>query len=206
MVDRRHPLLSVVGQCRLLDISRSSVYYRSSEATQGDLDHRKLMDRQYLATPFYGSRRFSGWLRTQGYRVNGKWVRRLMRTMGIKAIYRRPRTSNGTPGHRIYPYLLTGMEITRPNQVWAADITYVPMAQGFPYLVVSTDWRSRYVVAWRLSNTPRSWPEAGSGGSTQEGPTGHLQHGPGKPVHQRSHYRDPQATWSPDQHGRKGAV
>ena len=148
MVDRRHPLLSVVGQCRLLDISRSSVYYRSLEATQGDLDHRKLMDSQYLATPFYESRRFTAWLRTQGYWVNRKRVRGLKLPMGIKAIYRRPRTSNGTPGHnRIYPYLLVGMEVTRPNQVWAADITYIPMARGFLYLVVSMHWHSRYVVA-----------------------------------------------------------
>ena len=153
MVDRQHPSLSVVRQCRLLDISRSSVYYRSSEATQEDLDYIKLMDRQYLATPFYGSRQFSVWLRKQGYCVNRKRVRRLMQLMGLKAIYRRPRTSEATPGHRIYPYLLGRMEITRPNQVWAADITYIPMSKGFLYLVTIMDWYSRYVLAWRLSNT-----------------------------------------------------
>ena len=153
MVDRQHPSLSVVRQCRLLDISRSSVYYRSSEATQEDLDYMKLMDRQYLATPFYGSRQFSVWLRKQGYCVNRKRVRRLMQLMGLKAIYRRPRTSEATPGHRIYPYLLGRMEITRPNQVWAADITYIPMSKGFLYLVTIMDWYSRYVLAWRLSNT-----------------------------------------------------
>ena len=103
----------------------------------------KLMERQYLATPFYWSRRFSAWLRTQG-----------TGSMGIKAIYRHPRTSNGTPGHRIYPYLLEGREITRPNQVWAADIAYIPMSRGFLYLVVTMDWYSRYVLSWRLSNTP----------------------------------------------------
>ncbi|MEK7329899.1 MAG: IS3 family transposase [Candidatus Eisenbacteria bacterium] len=153
MVDRQHPSLSVVRQCRLLDISRSSVYYRSSEATQEGLDYMKLMDRQYLATPFYGSRRFSVWLREKGYCVNRKRVRRLMQIMGLKAIYRHPRTSEATPGHRIYPYLLEGMEITRPNQVWAADITYIPMARGFLYLVTIMDWYSRYVISWRLSNT-----------------------------------------------------
>jgi putative transposase len=153
MVDRQHPSLSVVHQCRLLDISRSSVYYRSSEASQEDLDYMKLMDRQYLATPFYGSRRFSVCLRKQGYCVNRKRVQRLMRIMGLKAIYRHPRTSKATPGHRIYPYLLEGMEITRPNQVWAADITYIPMARGFLYLVTIMDWYSRYVISWRLSNT-----------------------------------------------------
>ena len=130
MVERKHTFLSVVRQCRLLDISRSSVYYRSSEAIQEDLEYMRLMDRQYLATPFYGSRRFSVWLRKQGYCVNRKRVRRLMRIMGLRAIYRRPRTSKPGLGHRIYPYLLGGMEITRPNQVWAADITYIPMARG----------------------------------------------------------------------------
>ena len=113
----------------------------------------KLMDRQYLATPFYGSRRFTVWLSKQGHYVNRKRVRRLMRIMGLKAIYRWPRTSKATPGHRIYPYLLKDMKITRPNQVWAADITYVSMARGFLYLVVIMDWYSRYVVSWRLSNT-----------------------------------------------------
>ena len=113
----------------------------------------KLMDNQYLARPFYGSRRLTVWLRKQGYCVNRKRVRRLMRIMGLKAIYRRPRTSKATPGHRIYPYLLEGMEITRPNQVWAADITYIPMARGFLYLVAIMDWYSLYVLAWRLSNT-----------------------------------------------------
>ena len=153
MVNRRHPSLSVVRQCRLLDINRSSVYFRSSEASQEDLGHMKLMDHQYLATPFYGSRRFTVWLRKQGYCVNRKRVRRLMRIMGLKAIYRHPRTSKATPGHKIYPYLLEGMEITRPNQVWAADITYIPMARGFLYLIAIMDWYSRYVLAWRLSNT-----------------------------------------------------
>ena len=115
------------------------MYYRSSEATQEDLEYMRLMDRQYLATPFYGSRRFSVWLRKQGYCVNRKRVRRLMRIMGLKAIYRHPRTSKPGLGHRIYPYLLEGMEITRPNQVWAADITYIPMARGFLYLVTIMD-------------------------------------------------------------------
>ena len=113
----------------------------------------KLIDRQYLATPFYGARRMAVWLKNQGYRVNRKRVRRLMRIMGIRAIYRRPRTSTPAPGHKIYPYLLSGMEITRPNQVWATDITYIPMARGFLYLVAIMDWYSRYVLSWRLSNT-----------------------------------------------------
>ena len=113
----------------------------------------KLIDRQYLATPFYGARKIAAWLKSQGYRVNRKRIRRLMRIMGLKAIYRHPRTSKPAPGHKIYPYLLGDLRITRPNQVWAADITYIPMAHGFLYLVAIIDWYSRYVLSWRLSNT-----------------------------------------------------
>jgi putative transposase len=152
-VDRRHPSLSVVCQCRLLGISRSGLYYRPVEVPEEDLALMKMIDRQYLATPFYGARRLAAWLRNQGHRVNRKRVRRLMQVMGLKAIYRRPRTSQPAPGHRTYPYLLGGMEITRPDQAWAADITYIPMARGFLYLVAIMDWCSRYVLSWRLSNT-----------------------------------------------------
>ncbi len=113
----------------------------------------KLIDCQYLATPFYGARKIAAWLKGQGQRVNRKRVRRLMRIMGLKAVYRRPRTSKAAPGHKIYPYLLGGLRITRPNQVWAADITYIPMARGFLCLVAIIDWYSRYVISWRLSNT-----------------------------------------------------
>jgi putative transposase len=152
-VDRRHPSLSVVRQCRLLGISRSGLYYRPVEVSEEDLALMKMIDRQYLATPFYGARRLAAWLRKQGHRVNRKHVRRLMQVMGLKAIYRRPRTSTPAPDHRTYPYLLGGMEITRPDQVWAADITYILMARGFLYLVAIMDWCSRYVLSWRLSNT-----------------------------------------------------
>ena len=113
----------------------------------------KLIDRQYLATPFYGARKIAAWLKSQSYSVNRKRIRRLMRIMGLKAIYRRPRTSVPALSHKIYPYLLSGMKITRPNQVWAADITYIPMARGFLYLVAIIDVYSRYVLSWRLSNT-----------------------------------------------------
>jgi len=153
VVDRRHPSLSVVRQCTLLGISRSGLYYQPVGISQGDLTLMKLIDCQYLATPFYGARRVAVWLKKQGYKVNRKRVRRLMRIMGLKAIYRRPRTSKPAPGHKIYPYLLSGMEITQPNQVWAADITYIPMARGFLYMVAIIDWYSRYVLSWRLSNT-----------------------------------------------------
>ena len=113
----------------------------------------KLIDRQYLLTPFYGARKMAVWLKSQGQTVNRKRIRRLMQIMGLKAIYRRPRTSKPEPGNKIYPYLLNGLKITQPNQVWAADITYIPLARGFLYLVVILDWYSRYVLSWRLSNT-----------------------------------------------------
>ena len=153
MVDRQHSSLPVVRQCTLLDISRSGLYYQPKRISEEDLTLMKLIDRQYLATPFYGARKIAAWLKGQAHPVNRKRVRRLMRLMGIKAIYRRPRTSKPAPGHKIYPYLLGGMEITRPNQVWAADITYIPMARGFLYLIAIIDWYSRYVLSWRLSNT-----------------------------------------------------
>ncbi len=153
MVDQKHPSLSVVKQCKLLDISRSGLYYQPKGVSEEDLAIMKLIDQQYLVTPFYGARRMAVWLKRQQYQVNRKRVRRLMGLMGIKAIYRRPRTSTPAPGHRVYPYLLRGLEISRPNQVWCTDITYLPMAHGFMYLVVILDWYSRYVLAWRLSNT-----------------------------------------------------
>ena len=116
----------------------------------------KLIDRQYLDTPFYGARKLAAWLKSQEQIVNRKRVRRLMHLMGLKTIYRKPRTSKPGPGHKIYPYLLRGLKITRPNQVWAADITYIPMQKGFMYLVVILDWYSRYILAWRLSNSLES--------------------------------------------------
>jgi putative transposase len=153
LIERTEPRLSVVRQCALVGISRSSVYRRPVSADAEELALMALIDRQYLARPFYGSRRMTAWLRTQGHPVNRKRVQRLMRLMGLEAIYQGPRTSRPAPEHRIYPYLLRGLAITRPNQVWCSDITYIPMACGFLYLVVVMDWFSRRVLAWRLSNT-----------------------------------------------------
>jgi putative transposase len=144
---------SVARQCQLLDVSRSGLYYQPVGISEEDLTLMKLIDRQYLSTPFYGARRMAVWLKGQRYEVNRKRIRRLMRVMGLTAIYRRPRTSKPAAGHKVYPYSLNGTAITRPNQVWTADITYIPMARGFLYLVVIMDWYSRYVLAWRLSNT-----------------------------------------------------
>ena len=153
MVDPEHPSLPIVRQCALLGVSRSSLYYRAKMASEADLTLMQDMDRQYLETPFYGSRRMKAWLGRNGMPVSRKRVQRLMRIMGLRAIYRRPRTSRRSPEHPVYPYLLRNARVTRPNQVWAADITYLPMALGFLYLVAVMDWYSRYVVAWRLSNT-----------------------------------------------------
>ena len=153
MIERDPDQLSLVRQCNLLDVSRASVYYRPVPARAEDLELMALMDRQYLKTPFYGSRKMKAWLLQQGYLVSRKRVRRLMRLMGLEAIYRRPTTSKPAPGHRVYPYLLRGGGVNRVDQVWAADITYIPMPQGFLYLVAIMDWHSRYVLAWKLSNT-----------------------------------------------------
>ena len=153
MVEKSHPGLSLVRQCALLGISRSSVYYQARGVNEYDLDLMPLIDRQYLKTPFYGSRRMRVSLRRQGHPVNRKRVRRLMKVTGITAIYQHPNTSKPTPGHKIYPYLLRCVTIDRVNQVWATDITYIPMPHGFMYLVAIMDWYSRYVLAWRLSNT-----------------------------------------------------
>ncbi len=153
MIDRGHQQLSLVRQCALLNISRASVYYRPVSTRAEDLELMARMDRQYLKTPFYGSRRMKAWLLAEGNLVSRSKVRRLMRLMGLEAIYRRPNTSKPAPGHRVYPYLLKGVDVNRVDQVWAADITYIPMAQGFLYLVAIMDWHSRHVVAWKLSNT-----------------------------------------------------
>jgi putative transposase len=153
LVERADPALPVTLQCRLLAVSRASVYRRPAEVSDADRAIMALIDRQYLARPYYGSRRMAAWLATQGHRVNRKRVQRLMRLMGLVAIYQRPNTSKPAPGSKVYPYLLGGLQIERANQVWCADITYIPMAKGFLYLVVVMDWVSRAVLAWRLSNT-----------------------------------------------------
>jgi len=153
MIVRGHERLSLVRQCAVLGLSRSSVYYRPAEPDAEELALMALIDRQYLVQPYYGSRRMMAWLKAQGHGVNRKRVRRLMRRMGLEAIYQRPRTSLPAADHKVYPYLLRGLAIEWVNQVWAADITYIPMARGFLYLVAIMDWVSRYVLAWRLSNT-----------------------------------------------------
>jgi putative transposase len=153
LIEREDPALPIFQQCRLLAVSRSSVYRRPAEVSEEDRAIMALIDRQYLARPYYGSRRMAAWLAIQGHLVNRKRVQRLMRLMGLVAVYQRPNTSKPAPENKVYPYLLGGLSIARVNQVWCADITYIPMARGFLYLVVIMDWVSRAVLAWRLSNT-----------------------------------------------------
>ena len=149
----RNEVLSISRQCALLSISRSSVYYESRGESTESLALMRRMDALSLQYPFYGSRQMSRHLRREGVAVGRRRVRRLMRVMGLEAIYRKPRTSVAEPDHRIYPYLLRGLTIDRPNQVWCSDITYIPVSSGFLYLVAIMDWASRHVLAWRLSNT-----------------------------------------------------
>jgi putative transposase len=134
-------------------LSRSSLYYEPGGEAAEDLRLMRLIDEQYTARPFYGSRRMTVWLNERGEEVNRKRVQRLMRVMGLEAIYPKPRLSLAGKGHRIYPYLLRGVKVERPDQVWSTDITYVPMPSGFMYLAAVIDWFSRYVIAWKLSNT-----------------------------------------------------
>jgi putative transposase len=140
-------------QCELLGLNRSTLYYQPASETQENLRLMRLLDEEYTRHPFYGSRKLTVWLIGQGEAVNRKRVVRLMRLMGLEAIYPKPRLSASGRGHRIYPYLLRDVAITRPDQVWSADITYVPLVGGFMYLAAVIDWYSRYVIAWRLSNT-----------------------------------------------------
>ena len=153
LVERDDPDLSVAAQCRLLNVARSTLYYQPAPMHPDDLTLMRRMDELYTKWPFYGSRRMVAALRQDGLNVNRKRVRRLMRVMGLDAIYQKPNTSKGHPDHKVYPYLLRGLSIERPNQVWCADITYIPMAKGFVYLVAVMDWYSRRVLAWRLSIT-----------------------------------------------------
>jgi putative transposase len=153
LVDRADAALSVMEQCRLLKVARSTLYYRPASVSADDLAVMRRMDELHLAWPFYGSRRMAAVLRRDGCSVNRKRVKRLMRVMGLEAIYQKPDTSRGHSGHKVYPYLLRGLVIDRPNQVWCADITYIPMAKGFVYLVAVMDWFSRRVLAWRVSIT-----------------------------------------------------
>ena len=153
MVEPGHPQLSIARQCQLVSISRSGFYHRPAGETPLNLELMRLIDAQFLEPPWYGSRQMARHLRRKGCAVGRKRVRRLMARMGLAPIYQRPRTSTPHPEHQVFPYLLRGMVIDRPNQVWCADITYLPMRRGFLYLVAVMDWATRKVLSWRVSNT-----------------------------------------------------
>jgi putative transposase len=146
-------VLSVSRQCELLGLSRSSYYYEPATETAENLALMARIDREYTARPFRGSRGMTAWLRREGEKINRKRVQRLMRLMGLEAVYPKPRLSVGGAGHKVYPYLLRDVAIERVNQVWSTDITYIPLPNGFMYLTAVIDWYSRYVLSWRLSNT-----------------------------------------------------
>ena len=152
MIDRGHEL-SVTQQAAVVGIARSTVYYLPRAVPAADLDLMRRIDALHLEFPFAGARMLRRLLAADGSKVGRRHVKTLMSRMGIEALYRRPRTTKPEPGHKIYPYLLRGLEITRPNQVWAMDITYIPMAKGFVYLAVVLDWFSRRVLSWRVSIT-----------------------------------------------------
>ena len=152
MIDREHDL-PIAKQAKALNISRGSVYYLPRPVSAADLAIMRRIDELHLEFPFAGSRMLRGLLAAEGCKIGRRHVKTLMRRMGIEALYRRPRTTKPEPGHKIYPYLLRGIEIVRPNQAWAMDITYIPMARGFVYLAVVLDWFSRRVLSWRLSIT-----------------------------------------------------
>lgn len=153
MIDFQNPDVSIVRQCKLFKISRTSVYYKPMGEKPENLKLMRLMDEQYLKTPTHGSRSMVTFLKKLGYDKNRKRIQRLMRLMGLEAIYPKPKTSKPNRAHKIYPYLLRNLSVDHPNQVWAADISYLPMEKGFMYLVAIMDWYSRKVLSWRVSNT-----------------------------------------------------
>lgn len=153
MIDKQNSSLSIVQQCRILNLHRSGLYYQPCSERPENMDIMRLLDEQYFKTPFYGIRKLTIWLKTLGYCINRKRVKRLMDLMGWQTIYRRPNTSKPNKQNRIYPYLLKGLKVTGANQVWAMDITYIPMRRGFMYLTAVIDVYTRFVVNWSISNT-----------------------------------------------------
>ncbi len=191
MLERAHPWLSVRRQCTLLALHRSGVYRPQPAEDEADLALMRRIDALFLARPYYSSRRVMATLRAEGLVVNRKRVQRLMRALGITALGPKPPTSKPTPGHKIYPYLLRDVQITRANQVWCADITYIPMQRGFLYLIAVMDWSSRAVLSWRLFEHDGGGVLRGSAGGGASGlrHPGDLRHRPGQPVYQRGLHR-----------------
>ena len=203
MIDRAHPL-PVARQARLLGLSRSSVYYEPVPTSAADLALMAAMDAIHMELPFYGIRRIRGELRDRGLAVGRQHVATLMRTMGIEALHPKRRLSKPQPGHKIYPYLLRDMDVTAAGQVWCSDITYLPMARGFCYLVAVMDWASRRVLSWRLSNTLRRLllRRGTRGGAGAPWGAADLQHRSGLTVHSGRLHGRPAVPRRGDQHGR----
>lgn len=153
LIEPGHEQISIRRQCELVGLNRGSYYYQAASESALNLELMRKIDEQYLKTPFYGWPRMTDYLQKEGYAINHKRVQRLMKIMGLQAIYPRPRPKQERHNHKIYPYLLQGVEIVRPHQVWSSDITYIPLQTGFMYLVAIIDWYSRYILAWELSNT-----------------------------------------------------
>jgi putative transposase len=153
LIDRNHPEISINRQCDLLEVSKGALYYQPASIDSYTLSLMDLIDEQHTSTPFYGSRRLTAYLNTKGHEINRKRVQRLMRLMRIEAIYPKPKLSRRNENHKIYPYLLRGVNIERPDHVWSTDITYIRVGNGFVYLTAVIDWFSRYVLSWRLSNS-----------------------------------------------------
>ncbi|MFZ1772569.1 MAG: DDE-type integrase/transposase/recombinase [Rhizobiaceae bacterium] len=220
MIEKNHPSLSVVAQCRLLSISQSSFNYEPQGETAMNLDLMLMIEKQFLDTPFYGVRQMTWHLQNEGHVVNQKRFRRLMRLMRLMPIYQKPDTSRPAKGHKTYPYLLGGLRVERPNQVWCADITYLPMCRGFLYLVAVMDWFTRKVLAWRISNTLEAdfCVEALNEAIHKLGPpeimnmehcraTGSSGHATsGQPVHVLRLDRPPEADRRPNLDGRQGPL
>jgi putative transposase len=202
-LDRDHPSLSVRRQCAMLGLARSSVYRLARPANDDDVALLRRIDELFTRWPFLGSRRMTAMLRAEGVAISRKRVQRLMRRMGIAALGPKPRTTKPAPGHTIYPYLLRELTIERPNQVWAADITYIPIGRGFLYLVAIMDWASRAVLAWRLSeHHGRLVLRLGvGGGAGPVRPARDLQYRSRQPVHQRRLHRRAGVGRDPDLDG-----
>jgi putative transposase len=207
MIDRSHDL-PITRQAQVLSISRASVYYRPRAVSDADLAIMRRMDELHLEYPFAGSRMLRDLLTAEGFKIGRQHVTTLMKQMRMETLYRKPNTSKPVPGHKIYPYLLRNLPVTGPNQVWAMDITYIPMARGFVYLTAVVDWFSRRVLAWRLSITMEVGfcLEALEEALARHGQAGHLQHRSRQPVHQRRLHRHPHQERHRRQHGRQACM
>src|SRR5579875_1311262 len=207
MIDREHAL-PLTRQATLLKLSRGSLYYQARPVSPADLAIMRRIDELYLDYPFAGSRMLRDLLRGEGVAIGRGRVATMMKRMAIEALYRRPNTSKPEPGHKIYPYLLRAITVERPNQVWAMDITHIPMARGFVYLAAVVDWFSRRVLGLAALDHDGGGvlPRGGRGGAGEARQAGDFQHGPRQPIHQRRLHRPPSGAGHRHQHGRQGIV